>query len=294
MSLKAPTDTKALRRFSCILYARYSTHSDTLMPFHRAASTVPNRVEETMPQTQEHTAPETGTLQSQLDQQLGPEYISMSPGAGGGREHNLAAEKVIILANEVFGSNGWSSAIRNAQIDFVDENQSTGQITLGLSMIVRVTLKDGTFHDTSQDIGYGHAENCNSKAAAFEKAKKEAVTDALKRALRHFGNVFGNYNKEHLSKVTKVKVAPKQAIADAPSEERPRATRFARNQSNLSDGTELEDEFGGDPFDEVDFSKGHPDEVVLDYASVTKVAADVSGMRSNDRPPHSVPPPQSR
>ncbi|KAJ9666558.1 DNA repair protein rad52 [Coniosporium apollinis] len=215
------------------------------------------------------------------------------PSAGGGKEHNLAGEQVILLANEVFGFNGWSSAIRNVQIDFVDENQSTGQITLGLSMIVRVTLKDGTFHD---DIGYGHVENCNGKAAAFEQAKREAATDALKGALQHFGNVFRNYlyNKEYLSKVTTVKVAPKEAIADALSEERPRATRFARNQSNASDGTVLEDEFGGNPFDEVDFGEGHPDEVVLDYASVIKAPADVFEVRLNARPPHLVPPPQSR
>ncbi|KAJ9634947.1 DNA repair protein rad52 [Coniosporium tulheliwenetii] len=246
-----------------------------------------------MPQTQEHTAPETGTLQSQLDKQLGPEYISTSPSAGGGKEHDMAGDKVILLANEVFGFNGWSSAIRDVQIDFVDENQSTGQITLGLSIIVRVTLRDGTFHD---DVGYGHVENCNGKAAAFEKANKEAATNALKRALRHFGNIFGNYfyNKEYLSMVTEAKVAPKEAIADAPSEERPRATRFARNQSNASDGTVLEDEFGGNPFDEVDFGKGHADEVVLDYASATQAAADVSETRSNDQPPRSVPPPQSR
>ncbi|KAJ9644103.1 DNA repair protein rad52 [Coniosporium tulheliwenetii] len=246
-----------------------------------------------MPQTQERTAPESGTLQSQLGKQLEPEYIFTSPSAGGGKEHNLAGEKVILLANEVFGFNGWSSAIRNIQIDFVDENQSTGQITLGLSIIVRVTLRDGTFHD---DIGYGHVENCNGRAAAFGKAKKEAVTDALKRALRHFGNVFGNCfdNREYLSKVTKVKVAPKEAIADALSGEKPRATRFVKKKSYVSDKTELEDEFGGNPFYEVDFGEEHPDEVALDYASVTEAVADASEMWPNDQPPHSVLPPQSR
>ena len=118
----------------------------------------------------------------------------------------MAAEKVINLANEVFGFNGWSSAIQNIQIDFVDENQS-GKISLGLSVIVRVTLKDGTFHE---DVGYGHIENCKGKAAAFEKAKKEGTTDALKRALRTFGNILGNciYDKEFVAKVTKIKVAP--------------------------------------------------------------------------------------
>ncbi|KAH8428775.1 DNA repair protein rad52 [Aspergillus melleus] len=61
-----------------------------------------------------------------------------------------------------------------------------------------------------QDIGYGHIENCKGKAAAFEKAKKEGTTDALKRALRNFGNVLGNcvYDKDYVSKVTKVKPAP--------------------------------------------------------------------------------------
>jgi DNA repair and recombination protein RAD52 len=70
-----------------------------------------------------------------------------------------------------------------------------------------VTLRDGTYHE---DIGYGHIENCKGKAAAFEKAKKEGTTDALKRALRNFGNVLGNciYDKDYLTKVTKVKSAP--------------------------------------------------------------------------------------
>ena len=107
----------------------------------------------------------------------------------------------------------------------VDENESTGKISLGLSVIVRVTLRDGAFHEvyacilcfiaalwltTLKDIGYGQIENCKGKAAAFEKAKKEGTTDALKRALRHFGNVLGNcvYDKEYLSKVTKIKIAP--------------------------------------------------------------------------------------
>jgi DNA repair and recombination protein RAD52 len=81
------------------------------------------------------------------------------------------------------------------------------KISLGLSVIMRVTLKDGTYHE---DIGYGHIENCKGKAAAFEKAKKEGTTDALKRALRNFGNVLGNciYDKEYLAKVAKMKTAP--------------------------------------------------------------------------------------
>jgi DNA repair and recombination protein RAD52 len=99
-------------------------------------------------------------------------------------------------------------------VDFVDEHPQTLKISLGLSVIVRVTLRDGTFHE---DIGYGHIENCKGKAAAFEKAKKEGTTDALKRALRNFGNVLGNciYDKAYLAKVTKLKVEPTRFDVDA-------------------------------------------------------------------------------
>jgi len=92
-------------------------------------------------------------------------------------------------------------------VDYFDENSQTMKVNIGISVIVRVTLKDGTFHE---DIGYGHMENAKSKAAAFEKAKKEGTTDALKRALRNFGNVLGNciYDKEYLAKVTKIKAPP--------------------------------------------------------------------------------------
>jgi len=231
-----------------------------------------------------YSAAEISTLQARLDKQLGPEYVSTRPGAGGGKVHYLAAEKAINLANEVFGFNGWSSSIQNVQIDFVDEHPQSGKISLGLSTIVRVTIRDGTFHE---DIGYGHIENCKGKAAAFEKAKKEAATDAMKRALRNFGNVLGNclYDKDYLQKVQKVKVQPSRWDAErnlhrhpdfmpvrpeaglgqvVQQDGRPREAqqRQPSAQSNGSYGSvEFEDDFGGNAFDETDFD--HPDEVRL-------------------------------
>ena len=189
----------------------------------------------------------------------------------------------------------------------MDESAGSAKISLGLSTIVRVTLKDGTYHevredhtrifvstDNAKDIGYGHIENCKGKAAAFEKAKKEAATDALKRALRNFGNVLGNclYDKDYLQRVTKVKVAPskwdaenlhrhpdyapikRESIADAEEREarQNRPMRLPSGHSAASNGTEFgEDEFGGNLFDEVDFS--HPDEVHLD-TSTTEMQLD--------------------
>jgi len=260
-----------------------------------------NPFEEQPPRINEYTAQDIATLQSRLDKQLGPEYISSRPGAGGGKVHYLAAEKVINLANEVFGFNGWSSAIQQVQVDFVDESPGSGKISLGLSIIVRVSLKDGTYHE---DIGYGHIENCKGKAAAFEKAKKEAATDALKRALRNFGNVLGNclYDKDYLQRVTKLKIAPskwdaenlhrhpdyapikKESIAEAHELQLAQAAKPRRMESGNSvmtnGSTEYgEDEFGGNLFDGVDF--GHPDEVMLDNSSTELDTTDGSIARQN-------------
>jgi DNA repair and recombination protein RAD52 len=122
---------------------------------------IENPFAENAPRISEYTAQEIATLQSRLDRQLGPEYISSRAGPGGSKVHYLAAEKVINLANEVFGFNGWSSSIQNVQIDFVGSypfqerplltankvDDDHGKITLGCSIICRVTLRDGTFHE---------------------------------------------------------------------------------------------------------------------------------------------------
>ncbi|KAL2178050.1 uncharacterized protein P884DRAFT_258944 [Thermothelomyces heterothallicus CBS 202.75] len=155
----------------------------------------------------EWTAQEIATLQSRLDKQLGPEYISTRPGPSGQKLHYITAEKLIQLANEVFGFNGWSSAIRDIKIDYFDKDERAGKYEIGVTVIVRVTLRDGTYHE---DLGFGHTENIKNKYQAFEKAKKAGTTDALKRTLRQFGSLLGNciYDKAYLSKVTKLKPVP--------------------------------------------------------------------------------------
>lgn len=70
---------------------------------------------------------------------------------------------------------------------------------MGVTAVVRVTLKDGTFHE---DVGYGTAE-MPKRGQAIEKAKKEAVSDARKRVLRLYGDALGNclYDKNHLKRI---------------------------------------------------------------------------------------------
>ncbi|PYH95147.1 hypothetical protein BO71DRAFT_351880 [Aspergillus ellipticus CBS 707.79] len=267
----------------------------TIMMQNSAAAMSANPFEEPKQRLNEYTAQEIATLQARLDKKLGPEYISSRPGAAGQRVHYLPADKVINLANEVFGFNGWSSSIQNITVDYVEENPNTGKVNCGLSVVVRVTLRDGTYHE---DIGYGHMDNAKGKAIALEKAKKEGTTDALKRALRSFGNVLGNcvYDKEYVSKVTKMKATPakwdveelhrhqdyapiKKEPAPAPIIPKPipeddslppRPAEIGRS-SNIDDSMAFDGdgEFGSDLFDEADFGvggSGNPDEVVIPEA----------------------------
>lgn len=73
---------------------------------------------------------------------------------------------MINLANEVFGFNGWSSRIMSLTTDFVDYNEESRKYNVGVTAIVRVTLRDGVHHE---DIGYGTMENTKSKGAALDK-----------------------------------------------------------------------------------------------------------------------------
>ena len=55
--------------------------------------------------------------------------------------------------------------------------------------------KDGVYHE---DIGYGVCEGMRSKALSIEKARKEAVTDGLKRALKYETYIICNLSLKRL------------------------------------------------------------------------------------------------
>ncbi|XP_071961340.1 uncharacterized protein [Antedon mediterranea] len=126
-------------------------------------------------------------IQSALSQKLGPEFISQRSGAGGQKLAYIEGWRIVSLANETFGFNGWSHSITSQNIDFVD--QFNNKFYVGVTAVIRVQLKDGVYHE---DVGYGVSEGMRSKALSIEKARKEAVTDGIKRALKSFGHSLGN------------------------------------------------------------------------------------------------------
>ncbi|NXI59409.1 RAD52 protein, partial [Chloroceryle aenea] len=149
----------------------------------------------------QYTASEYQAIQHALRQRLGPEYISSRQAGGGQKVCYIEGHKVISLANEMFGFNGWAHSVTQQNVDFVDLNN--GRFYVGVCAFVKVQLKDGSYHE---DVGYGVSEGLKSKALSLEKARKEAVTDGLKRALRCFGNALGNciLDKDYLRAVNKL------------------------------------------------------------------------------------------
>ena len=133
------------------------------------------------------TDEEEQQIENALRKKLGPNFISQRPAGGGQKVAYIEGWKATQLANDIFGFNGWSHSVINCSVDFVDYNN--GRFYVGVSAIVRVTLKDGTFHE---DVGYGTSEGMKSKALSIEKARKESITDGLKRALKSFGSALGN------------------------------------------------------------------------------------------------------
>ncbi|XP_029455785.1 DNA repair protein RAD52 homolog isoform X3 [Rhinatrema bivittatum] len=148
-----------------------------------------------------YTAEEYKAIQNALRQKLGPEYISSRQAGGGQKVCYIEGHRVVSLANEIFGYNGWSHSVTQQNVDFVDLNN--GKFYVGVCAFVKVQLKDGSYHE---DLGYGVSEGLKSKALSLEKARKEAVTDGLKRALKSFGNVLGNciLDKDYLRSLNKL------------------------------------------------------------------------------------------
>ena len=104
---------------------------------------------------------------------------------------------VIATANRIFGPGQWNREFYQAGLELVHEKsvsvpQKNGQPRLRYDVAYicqyRITIRDAV----ADDVGYGIGQSYISFADAHESATKEAVTDAMKRCFRSFGNAFGN------------------------------------------------------------------------------------------------------
>jgi DNA recombination protein Rad52 len=120
----------------------------------------------------------------------------------------------IAEANRIFGFDGWSYEIPECKCVSerargIGQDQKPG---FGVTYTARVTVWAGDIRREDFGAGHGYDVDCG---LAHESAIKEAITDALKRALRTFGNPFGLalYDK---SRENVGFDAPEKPSADAP------------------------------------------------------------------------------
>lgn len=126
---------------------------------------------------------------AELSKKLDPKHVKEPSGAFGPKGSYIEAWHAISEANRIFGFGGWSYVIVNMTQDALKEGKNSKgdmQWQAAYTCIVSVTVGDVT----RQDVGFGSGF-AKQLGDAVEGATKEAVTDALKRALRTFGNPFG-------------------------------------------------------------------------------------------------------
>ena len=126
-----------------------------------------------------------------LGQPLDPALVSQRKGRAGRTFSYIEGHVAISEANRVFGFGGWGyelvADVTLREIENVDPHTGEVKLIRAYSAPVRVTVPGAP---PRTDVGY-HAVT-EETADGHETALKGAVTDGLKRALRSFGDRFGN------------------------------------------------------------------------------------------------------
>lgn len=132
---------------------------------------------------------------------------------------------IIDTANNIFGYGNWAYTI--SSLEQVSQEVNANQnVVVCYKAIVKVDVYD-IDHNTMisrQDVGFGTGVARNL-ADAHENSAKEAVTDALKRSLRSFGNQFGN------SLYDKSKIVAQNTPSNIPNAPANQNAGFGQNQA---------------------------------------------------------------
>ena len=126
-----------------------------------------------------------------LAQPLDPQLVSQRKGRGGRKFDYIEGHTAIDQANRIFGFGGWGyEFVGDVSVRTIEQTDSrTGEVTrtAAYSAVVKVTVPGAP---SRTDVGFQPV--ADETPEGHETAYKGCVTDALKRALRSFGDRFGN------------------------------------------------------------------------------------------------------
>lgn len=135
--------------------------------------------------------------------------LSSRPGPGNKKLTYLSGEGVTRTLNEVFGFDGWNLEIKKTTQEQCIRDEKSGRFHVAYTATVRLThRKSGAF---KEDCGAADAAD-RAMGTAIANALKASITDALKRAARHFGDKLGNSLYQGTFSISKAPVTLEQAL----------------------------------------------------------------------------------
>lgn len=120
-----------------------------------------------------------------LKKPLDPSRVQRRAGFRGQQFEYLPIHDIIETANRIFSFGGWQREIRRLEKVYQDETE--GVYSVGYLCEYRIRVGE-VIHE---DVGFGSSAHQPDLAQAHEMAVKGAVSDALKRCFRAFGDQFG-------------------------------------------------------------------------------------------------------
>ena len=131
-------------------------------------------------------------ISKELNKKLDPSVVKPAKTSGPKGDY-IEGWHAIAEANRIFGFGGWSYNIMDCQCVSerprkIGKEPTTAKDGWGVTYTAKVVVVVGEVAREDFGAGHGYDVDCG---LAHESAIKEAVTDALKRALRTFGNPFG-------------------------------------------------------------------------------------------------------
>ena len=135
-----------------------------------------------------------------LNEGLAKSAVMTRQGVGQTKLQYVASHHVINEANRLFGFGMWGTEIQHLHMvdksiyEKPNSNPPKEMVSMSYLCQLKLTVRNGTDSVSHEDTGFGNGVAGNTAhgiGSVIELASKEAVTDALKRCLRYYGNKFG-------------------------------------------------------------------------------------------------------
>jgi len=158
--------------------------------------------------------------------------ISTRVGPGNKPLSYMSGDTITRTLNDVFGYSGWSMDIRSKEREGEITKDEKGRYHVVYTAMVRITHRSsGSYRE---DCGVGDSID-RQISTAIGHAVKGAVTDAMKRAARHFGEKLGNslYSSNFSAKSAPVTLA--DALDKQEIEHKKNTFGFGHDMKKLND-----------------------------------------------------------